>query len=280
MKRVIVPTDFSDNAYNALVYAVKLLQHESCTFFLVNTYTPTIYQPEYLIHSPGQIGLGDVYQQNSETQLEETKAKIEKEHPNAKHTFEIHSAFNMLAQEIEYMVLSEGADLVVMGTQGATGAQEVFLGTNTVHVLKKVDCPVIAIPSGFAFRAPKKVLFPTDYEISFRKKPMQLLLDIAGQYGSQVNILHVVSGNGLSEGQLGNRKALEALLAPMDKTTHEFPDQTVIAAINGFQQEQGMDLLVMVQNKHTFFERLFIEPVIKKMGFHTTVPFMVMPYWE
>ncbi len=280
MKKVIVPTDFSDNAYNALVYAVKLLQDEKCTFFLLNTYTPTIYQPEYLIHSPGQIGLGDVYQENSATQLEQTKKRIEMEHPNDKHTFVTHAAFNMLVQEIEYMVLSEGADLVVMGTQGATGAQEVFLGTNTVHVLKKVDCPVIAVPSGFDFNAPKKILFPTDYEIAFAKKPLRLLLDIAAHHTSHINILHVVSGYGPSKEQQENKDKLAQLLTGMDHTTHEWPDQTVIAAINGFQQDHGMDLLVMVQNKHTFFERLFVEPVIKKIGFHTTVPFMVMPYRE
>ncbi|SDE44401.1 hypothetical protein SAMN05421636_10588 [Pricia antarctica] len=58
---------------------------------------------------------------------------------------------------------------------------------------------------------------------------------------------------------------------------HDDPDNGIIAAVNEFQQKTKINLLVMVQNKHTFMERLFIEPVIKKIGFHITVPFMVTP---
>jgi len=57
MKKIILPTDFSYNAYNAISYAMNLLKDEEATFYLLNTYTPAIYQTEYLLHSPGQIGL-------------------------------------------------------------------------------------------------------------------------------------------------------------------------------------------------------------------------------
>ena len=60
MKRIILPTDFSQNAYNAICYAIRLFKEVECTFYLVHTYTPAIYQAEYVLHSPGQIGLGDI----------------------------------------------------------------------------------------------------------------------------------------------------------------------------------------------------------------------------
>ena len=47
--------------------------------------------------------------------------------------------------------------------------------------------------------------------------------------------------------------------------------------INQFQKTAEVQMLAMIQNKHTFLERLFIEPVIKKIGFHVTIPFMVIP---
>jgi nucleotide-binding universal stress UspA family protein len=280
MYKIILPTDFSDNAYNALVYAVNVLKNVECTFYLVNVYTPTIYQPEYLIHSPGQIGLGDVYQQNSQTQLEQTKAKLEKEYPNSKHTIVPHSAFNLLIDEIESMVKNEGADFIFMGTQGATGAKEVFLGSNTVHVLKKVDCPVIAVPANYTFKKPKKILFPTDYEVAYRKMQLKGLIEIAKQHHSELAIIHAMAGYGLNKEQLANKAKLQDLLNDIDTIDHELPDQTVISAINSFVEEHPVDLLVMIQNKHTFFERLFIEPVIKKIGFHITIPFMVIPHWD
>ena len=76
MKKIILPTDFSENAFNAICYAVQLFKEETCTFYLVNTYTPAIYQTEYLLQSPGQIGLGDIYQSESLNNLEALKKEL------------------------------------------------------------------------------------------------------------------------------------------------------------------------------------------------------------
>ncbi len=96
MKTIILPTDFSKNAYNAITYALKLFKDEPCRFYLLNTYTPAIYESEYILHSPGQIGLGDIYQSLSMENLEDLKKKLEGEFKNPKHTFDTHSVFNLL----------------------------------------------------------------------------------------------------------------------------------------------------------------------------------------
>lgn len=277
MKRIILPTDFSQNAYDAISYAINLYKDVASTFYLLNTYTPAIYQAEYVLHSPGQIGLGDIYQENSLTQLNELKNKLLSEFKNKKHTFMVHSAFNILVDEIVETSKREDADLVIMGTQGATGAKEIFIGTNTVHVIKKGCCPVMAIPTGFKYEAVNSILFPTDFEIDYQKEQLQELLSLAKQHNSSIDIMHVSSGYDLTASQLKNKAKLDVLLGKTPHLYHELPNQELITAINTFQQKKRIDVLVMIQNRHTFFERLFIEPVIKKLGFHETIPFMVIP---
>jgi len=278
MKKIILPTDFSENAYNAIKYAIQLFKDVETTFYLVNTYTPAIYQAEYVIHSPGQIGLGDMYHENSLSQLEELKTKIEHEFKNPKHIFVPHSAFNILVEEVLDMVEKENADLVIMGTQGATGAKEILMGTNTVHLIKRATRPVIAIPSGFEYEIPKEILFPTDYEVDYQKEQLQQLLDIAQNHISSIEVIHASTGYELTETQLNNKQKLDGILAETAHLFHDLPSQGVIEAINSFQMKKRMNFLVMIQNKHTFFERLFIEPVIKKIGFHVNIPFMVVPF--
>ena len=277
MKRIILPTDFSDNAYNAICYAIDLLKEEECTFYLLHTYTPAIYQAEYVLHSPGQIGLGDIYQENSLTQLKELKKKLIAEHNNKKHTFMVHSAFNTLVDEIVEISMNENADMVIMGTQGATGAKEILIGTNTVHVIKKACCPVIAIPPNFKYETPKEILFPTDLGIDYQEEQLGALAFLAKQHVSRIDVLHISTGYDLSEEQLKNKAKLDGIFGRIAHLFHEMPNQEVITAINNFQQKNKVNLLVMIQNRHTFFERLFLEPVIKKLGFHVTIPFMVIP---
>jgi nucleotide-binding universal stress UspA family protein len=277
MKRIILPTDFSDNAYNAICYAIALFKEEECTFYLMNTYTPAIYQAEYVLHSPGQIGLGDIYQENSLDQLKALKNKLIDEHNNKKHTFMVHSAFNTLVEEIVETSKNENADMVIMGTQGATGAKEILIGTNTVHVIKKACCPVLAVPPNFKFETPKEILFPTDLGIDYQEKQLSMLSFLAKQHVSRVNVMHVSTGYQLSGEQAKNKVKLDGIFGRIAHLFHEMPNQEVITAINDFQQKHKINLLVMIQNRHTFFERLFLEPVIKKLGFHITIPFMVIP---
>ncbi len=276
MTRILLPTDFSDNSFEAIQYALHLYKNVECNFYVMHTYTPTVYRPEYLIGSPGQIGLGDVLQNTSMTQLEKLKSRLEGQFKNSKHTFILHTAFNTLLSEVSEIVKAEKIDLIVMGTRGATGAKEILFGSNTVHVIKEAACPVIAIPPHFEYEAPNEILFPTDYEIEYQKEKFNVLLNIAQLHQSRINVMHVRSGYDLSEIQEKHKGQLEVLLGS-SSLFHEMPDNGIIAAVNEFQIKVKVNLLVMLQNKHTFIEKLFIEPVIKKIGFHVTVPFMVVP---
>ncbi|WP_291868138.1 universal stress protein [Maribacter sp.] len=276
MTRILLPTDFSEISFDAIRYAILAYKEVKCTFYLLHTYTPAIYHTEYLLGSPGQVGLGDMLQDNSITQLEKMKNRLESQYKNPKHIFMVHSAFNTLLGEVSEMVKTENIDLIIMGTTGATGAHEILFGTNTVHVIKKAKCPVIAVPPKFEYEAPKEILFPTDYEIEYKKEKFEALLAVADQHKSRINVMHVRAGYDLNAEQKNNKTQLEKLLGN-NALFHEAPDNGIIDAVNDFQIKQKINLLVMVQNKHTFMERLFIEPVIKKIGFHITVPFMVLP---
>ncbi len=276
MTRILMPTDFSDNSFKAIQYALLVYKDIKCSFYLLHTYTPPVYQTEYLLGSPGLIGLGDVMHETSMTQLEKLKSRLENQYENDKHTFIVHTAFNTLLGEISEIVTNEKIDLIVMGTQGATGAEEILFGTHTVHVIKKAKCPVIAVPPNYEYEAPKEILFPTDYEIDYRKDNITHLLTIARQHKSRINVMHVRTGYDLNVVQEKHKGQLEKLLGS-SVLFHDMPDNGIIEAVNAFQVKEKINLLVMVQNKHTFMERLFIEPVIKKIGFHISIPFMVLP---
>ncbi|MFK7812971.1 MAG: universal stress protein [Maribacter sp.] len=280
MLRVLLPTDFSDNSFEAIRYALLLLKDVECEFSLLHTYMPPIYHTEYLVGSPGQIGLGDVIKEAAVSNLDKLQKRLEDQYKNNKHSFESYTRLNTLPNEVNEMVEEKKIDLIVMGTKGATGAQEILFGTHTVHIIKKAKCPVIAIPPNFVYEVPKEILFPTDYEVDFKSEPLDILLKIAKQHISSIEVLHVSYGYDLSKKQQENKKSLDGVLQNVAHLFHNQPNQEVIQAINNFQLKHKMNLLVMVQNKHTFVERLFIEPVIKKIGFHITIPFMVIPHFN
>ncbi|WP_127139918.1 universal stress protein [Flagellimonas marinaquae] len=277
MIKVLLPTDFSENAFHAITHAVKLLEHSTCTFYLVHAYTPPVYRVDYTLGSPGQLGLPDDERNKAEEALERTENKIRSLVPVSRHSFVTHAAFNSLVDELDAVSQNEDIDFIVMGTQGATGAKEILFGSNTVQVIQKSKVPVLAVPSEFEYRPTQHVLFPTDYEADYKKANMDFMLKLSKLSRAKLHILHVSSPEGLDDNQTENKGYLEGRLLEYNHQFYDLPDQDLIEAINTFQEKAAVDMLAMVRNKHSFLERLFIEPIIKNIGLHSKVPFLVLP---
>ncbi len=96
-------------------------------------------------------------------------------------------------------------------------------------------------------------------------------------YNVRVNILHVYYGKKLSEKQEQNRSKLENFFKGIAHLFHNVKNENVPEAIHKFQLKTRVNLLVMLNNKHSFFENLFFKSNIKQIGFHLNVPFMVIP---
>jgi len=277
MKNILLPTDFSENSWNAIKYALQLFKNETCKFYLLNTYTPVIYHVEYILVEPAQFGIYDAVKENALKDLGNYKARIKNEFNNPKHTIETIAAFNTLISEIKEIVEDKSIDYVVMGTKGATGAEEILFGSNTVHVFKNVKCPILAIPNNFSFETPHEVLFPTDYEISYKPNHLKPIIDIISLHNTRLNILHISYGNDLSEYQEENMKILEKYFKKVAHLFHDVSNQTVEEGITNFQLKARINLLVMINNKHSFFENLFFKSTINQLGFHLNIPFLVIP---
>lgn len=280
MKNILLPTDFSLNAFNAMKYAVQLFKDEECTFHLLNTFTPLAYNVATFADGYSTMLIEEITRQNSENGLLDIEKKLKKKFNNPKHTFERLASFNLLVNEIKSVVKERNIDLIVMGTKGATGAQEVFLGTNTMFTIKKVDCAVIAVPENFTYKEPKEVLFPTDFKFSMENKYLKLLKSICTSHLARLNILNIYFGVPLDSSQEKIKDQFEKLFKESAHIFHTQDYVDLTEAVVQFQIKHKINFLVMVQNKHSFFENLMFKPVIKQMVYHTNVPFMVIPSVE
>lgn len=277
MKKILLPTDFSENSVNAIRYAVQLFKDQKCNFIFLNTYTPVVYQVEYMSVGATQFGLLDVIKEHSQTSLKNIQEKIENEFQNPNHIFSRISAFNMLVTEIEQLYSENTMDMIVMGTQGASGLKEVLFGSNMIHVLKNTKCPLLAVPNNFTYEAPKKLLFPSDYGIDFTEQHLEEIKNIAALYTSRVNVLHVSNTDELTAKQENSKQKLATHLKDTTHTFHTVHHHDIGNAIAEFQSKSDINFLVMINNKHSFFENLFFGSKVKQIGLHLHTPFLIIP---
>ncbi|MGI9547930.1 MAG: universal stress protein, partial [Flavobacteriaceae bacterium] len=168
MKNILLPTDFSANAWNAIRYAIQLYRNKPCTFYLLNTFTPAIVHSRFMAASAQGGMLEHNVRSQSENGLRDLVEQINTECKYPNHRFETISSFSLLTDEIRDLVDSADINLIVTGTKGASGFDEVFMGSNTVRIIKAVyKCPVLVIPENFEYVKPSRIAFATNFKRNF-----------------------------------------------------------------------------------------------------------------
>lgn len=278
MKKILLPTDFSENALNAIDYALQLFKDEKCAFFILNAYTPMIYNYEYQLNADQyMMEAVDMVKKNSEEKLDELVITLKKKHNSTKHKFRTLSSFNILSDEVIKLTNLYDLDLIIMGTKGASKDREILFGSNTIHVIKKAECPVVAIPQNFDFEAPKEILFPTDYKIDYQLKVLKPIIEIANMYNPRVNVLHIFYGDELSEEQKQNKLKLDDYFSNTAHLFYNVSNQNITDAIKKFQLRAKINLLVMMNNRQSIYEKLFSKSAINQIALHLNIPLMVIP---
>ena len=280
MKNILLPTDFSDNAWNATKYAIELFSGEECVFHLLNTYTPAIASSRFMAASFSSGQLDDGIHHNSERGLNEILEKIKKTFKYPSHSFKTISSFSLLVDEIKEIVEDEGIDLIVTGTKGSSGVDEVFMGSNTVRILKSIkNCPVLAIPQNFEYKTPTEIAFATDFNRFFTQTELQPIMDLATTFNATIRIVHVqYEIKALSEIQQFNLNMLRKYLSKVEHYVHTVSElNSVSKTLEVFAEELDIHLLAMLNYHHSYMERMTREPVVKRLAFHTQIPLLVIP---
>ena len=273
---ILLPTDFSKNSGNAISYAMELFKNEKCNFFFLHTYTPSFYRMDYMLGGPLFSAIPDSGVDISLAGLEKTLEDVKKSYENPNHSYNVISAFNTLTDEINEVTIEKEIDMVVMGTQGATGAKEIFLGTNTVYALRKAIAPVLVIPENYTFQKIQKILLPSDYLTNYKDNELSTAIKMVKMNKAKLIVLHVKEEEDLTTSQQENKMALYRRLDGLSTTLTELKDSLMPNAILNYVQKNEIDLLMMMNRKHSFFERLFERQNIDQIGFHIKIPFLVI----
>lgn len=164
-----------------------------------------------------------------------------------------------------------------MGTKGATGLKKATMGSNTGDVITKVQCPLLAIPENTKYKFPREIAFPTDYQIGYDQKVMDMLIHMVGLHGSVLRIVHISKkGEVLTKEQLKNKEFLNDYLRGFDHTFHSLTGTKLEAAVQCFIESRDIDMVAMVAKNINFFQRILFKPKVEEISYHTDVPFLVL----
>lgn len=276
MRKVLIPTDFSDNAKNAIKYACELFKHEISEFFIMHAYQDEIYADDSMLNRETIEVLTNIVSKKSKTQLEDIVNYINNILPNPKHSYHIISSNNILLNEADKIVEKENIDIIVMGTRGKSNDRKITFGSHTLQVLKYIECPVLAIPENYKYKQPKHILFATNYLIPYKQRELKLLCEMSSPFKAIIEMLYISKSETLSKKQEDNKNILKETLCKNKIKFKTANNKNITNAIYIYIKENNIDLLVMVNSRHSFSENILFQTIIDEMSLYLNIPFLAL----
>lgn len=276
MKAILLPTDFSKNSLNAIDYAMELFKDETCDFYFLNIQKASSFVSDDLMTMSSSTTIYQTLIDTAKKSIENVIKTIKDYYQNDKHTFHSCVDYDNFIDGINQMCDAVDIDLIVMGTKGATGAERVLFGSNTVRVMQRCSTPVLAIPDGCKFVGLNSIAFASDYLTYYNEDDLEPMINMAMHHNAKIDVVHMLQQEHLSEDQENNRAFLDSIIS---NVTHEFvtlEQQDIFEVIQKYIEDNNIKMLAMMSKKYSFLERLFSQHNVEVFGFKINVPFLVM----
>ncbi len=272
MKTIIVPTDYSENAWYATEYAAQVAQQTGAGIILFHAIQLPFITTEVPVD---HASLDELNRHHTVRLLEMTGQLIRKYHIKVTYKLKVGTIAELLAPFFK----EEQADLIIMGLRGSNPVGRLLMGSVTASVLKRAKLPVLVIPRDFTFRGIRHILFACDFEPLSSPHVLRPLQDIAKAFDATVEVMHLPQplAAGRKSEAMVEESYWEDQLQDIRLGYTFLYEEDIQKGIDQGVCESHADLLTMVPHRHTFFENIFNKSNVQKMAFHTRIPLLALP---
>ncbi|CAN5126347.1 universal stress protein [soil metagenome] len=275
MKKILVPTDFSNLSKAAAYYAIGIARDIDAEIILLHTINGGASPNALKNWEKLENSMINAAQNEADTMLSEIK--ISEGFNNISYS---HALGFPIKDVIAQFVMDNQIDLIVMGTTGASGLKK-LIGSNTTSVMENSNVPVLVVPQLAHYRHIKEILYASDmHNLSGEIK---IVVRLARLLEAHVNVVHGIKDDLDKNVQLLENAAIRSdkkdeLIRTMDYPNirlHVFRNESVVALIDDFLGLQKIDLVIMFSGELGFGDKLFQRSETRKLAFHNEIPLLI-----
>ncbi len=279
MKTILIPTDFSESAADAIRYAVALATHlKANKLVLYNTYAMPVPSPTGSTATDMSFSFieTDSFRKLSEEELQKGKALAMSLCP-PEIQVETLSDYGFLEQQINEAVQKVGADLIIMGMEDIGALEEVLAGSSAIHVVHHTHTPVLLVPPGAKWQPVKNIAWACDYKNLSKTTPVWNIKPVLQATGAQLHIVHNDPDHKQSAEVLAaSRQQIQEWFAGTEVTFALLEEKDLKEAINHYVLANQIDMLIAIPKKHSWLEGLFAASHTRQMAFSAHLPVLCM----
>ena len=268
MKRILVPTDFSKNAEYALKVAAQIARKNNSEIILLHM-LELPHQGSDAINGGSAIPQIMLYKEKAIEKLEDLMDVDFLDGINVSEIIQFEKAFTGILS----ISKKNGVDLIVMGSHGVSGFEEMFIGSNTEKVVRTSEIPVLVIKNEVPSFEVKNMVFASDFspEIS---KPFEKLLEFATLFGAHLNLVMINTPNSFKSTAIAE-KIMSEFVEKYNLSNYSlniYNDVNVEKGILNFATKVNADLIGMCTHGRTGFSHFFNGSISEDLVNHTVKP--------
>lgn len=263
-KHILIPTDFSEASYRAALFVLKIYRAIAGRFTLLYVHDPA---------SDGREAADKLKKAHEDIDRFAERlldALPEEGRPGIKRTV----IKGIAVQRINHHAAQIEADLIVMGTTGASGFKRAFIGSVASRVIKRAPCAVLAVPYQMEVHSIDRIGFATDLKADDRKETYAPAFDLLDAHGSELFLLQVIDD--MEEYEMEVIYGKDSMREHIKDRPHRYikaQDSNVIKAIEGMVKTHGIDLLVMLKH-HEVLNGVWPKSTVEKVAMRIDIPLL------
>lgn len=276
MKKILFPTDFSEVADNAYVYALHMAKDLDASIYALHTYKyPEI--PANRLNATVDEFLKSVDQEESEGYQKKVArldqiGMVENIEPSLNHLLVRRGVKDAILRT----VLSESIDIIVMGTAGHDSFWKHFSSTKTAEIMENANCMTLCVPKNAKFDGKlDTIVFATDFSEQ-NQRALEKVLPLCQQLGAELHVINLDFTNaGIGEKRMEQFKK--------DFEDYDFLKFEVVEATNfnlalqKYAEANQVDFFIMQTKQRDFFEEFFTWSLTKELVYHINTPVLAIP---
>lgn len=259
MKAIVVPTDFSTTAENAMLYAGQLAKTIDAEILLVHVYQI----PAGMNDMPVLMVSTDELKNNADEGLNRAKELLQKNYNDVEVKTE--SRLGDVTDELNDVCEKANAFVIVTGKHGASGLERALFGSTSLSIIRHTKYPVIVVPHHSQKHPIKNVAVAID-DVA-ETLPVEKIKSLTTELKATLHLIHVQQ----QKTGLADLTNIERELGASCITSY---DDEFVHGIESFINQNNIDLLIILPHKHTLIERLFFRTHTAEVLNKVSIPIM------
>jgi len=269
MRRIIVPTDFSEASIHAIHFILDAFQHLKFELHLLNVYTPAPISGRFMSSTDAVDLLNPLMEEASSSNLYELQTHLLKSYESSRLSIVTHSSFGLLNHAMTDLIEEVSPHLILTSSTKTSDLESFLLGNNTLSLIRNMEgIPLLVVPNQMKNATPKKIAVAVDLTRPISTPSLKQVFSFREQLKSSIEFVHVSE-----EPSVDKYDLINGLSASGKDFYEQYKDcltivpneDSVTATLSRFLDKVSADVLVLFYHRNNLLYKLTHEPVVRRM---------------